>query len=150
MTDRADSDIPALLANGSLRLTRPRRLIWRHLAAAGAHASAESIYQALRRDRVPLGRATVFRTLKLFARLGIAASTDAAAPRRRFEAAAGKAHHDHMTCLGCGTVAEFISPAIERLQEAEARRRGFQIVGHSLEVTGYCPRCVAARGRRRP
>ena len=80
MTDRADSDIPALLANGSLRLTRPRRLIWRHLAAAGAHASAEGIYQALRRGRAPLGRATVFRTLKLFARLGIAASTDAAAP----------------------------------------------------------------------
>jgi Fur family ferric uptake transcriptional regulator len=130
-----------------LRLTSPRRLIWEHLNSAGAHAGAETIYGSLREGGSRLGRATVFRTLKLFAQLGLAAGMDAPAPRRRFEAAAGKSHHDHMTCLGCGAVVEFSNRTIERLQKDEARRRGFLIVGHCLEVTGYCRSC---RARRRP
>ena len=63
------------------------------------------------------------------------------------EVAAGKTHHDHMTCLRCGAVLEFVSPAIERLQRAEARRRGFVMQGHALEITGLCRCCAAARSR---
>jgi Fur family ferric uptake transcriptional regulator len=133
-----------------LRLTRPRRLIFERLAAGGVHASAESLYEALRSRRHRLGRATVFRTLKLFARLGIAKGEAPAMPRRRFEAAAGKPHHDHMTCLRCGAVLEFSSPAIERLQRAQALRRGFLMQGHALEITGLCRRCAQAPARRRP
>jgi len=70
--------------------------------------------------------------------------------RRRFEVAVGKPHHDHMTCLGCGAVAEFRNCAIERLQKSEARLKGFLIVGHCLEVTGYCRHCLARRPGRRP
>jgi Fur family ferric uptake transcriptional regulator len=135
------------LRQQGLRLTRPRRLILERLAADGVHASAESLYEALRGRRHPLGRATVFRTLKLFARLGIAKGDAPAAPRRRFEVAAGKPHHDHMTCLRCGAVLEFSSPDIERLQRAEAHRRGFVMQSHALEITGLCRRCAA---RRRP
>jgi Fur family ferric uptake transcriptional regulator len=129
------------LRSRGLRLTRPRRLILEELCARGAHASAEALYETLRGARHRLGRATVFRTLKLFARLGIAAGETPAVPRRRFEVAAGKPHHDHMTCLRCGAVLEFSSAAIERLQLREARRRGFRIQGHFLEITGLCRRC---------
>ncbi|MCX5795139.1 MAG: Fur family transcriptional regulator [Elusimicrobia bacterium] len=132
------------------RLTRPRRLILEGLSADGAHASAEALYESLRSRRLRLGRATVFRTLKLFALLGIARGEAPAAPRRRFEVAAGKPHHDHMTCLRCGAVLEFSCPAIERLQRAEARRRGFVMQGHALEITGVCRRCAGAAARRRP
>ncbi len=135
------------LRSRGLRLTRPRRLILERLSADGAHASAEALYESLRSRRHRLGRATVFRTLKLFARLGIATGEAPAAPRRRFEVAAGKTHHDHMTCLRCGAVLEFVSPAIERLQRAEARRRGFVMQGHALEITGLCRCCAAARSR---
>jgi Fur family ferric uptake transcriptional regulator len=146
MAETADlqSTLEGLRRQG-LRLTRPRRLILERLAENGAHASAEALYESLRGRR--LGRATVFRTLKLFTRLGIAKSEAPAAARRRFEVAAGKPHHDHMTCLRCGAVLEFSSPLIERLQRTEARRRGFMIQGHALEITGLCRRCSS---RRRP
>lgn len=89
----------------------------------------------------------MFRTLKLFERLGITVGEPPPALRRRFEVAAGKPHHDHMTCLRCGAVLEFSSAAIERLQRAEARRRGFRMQGHRLEITGLCRLC-AAKGVR--
>ena len=146
MAETADlqSTLEGLRRQG-LRLTRPRRLILERLAENGAHASAETLYESLRGRRHRLGRATVFRTLKLFARLGIATGEAPAAPRRRFEVAAGKPHHDHMTCLGCGAVLEFTSPAIERLQREQARRRGFVMQGHALEITGWCRRCAARK-----
>lgn len=126
-----------------LRLTRPRRVILERLARDGAHASAEALYEALRGSRQSLGRATVFRTLKLFERLGLTTGEPAPAAGRRFEFSAGKPHHDHMTCLRCGAVEEFSSAAIERLQRQEARRRGFRMQGHRLEITGLCRRCAA-------
>ena len=82
----------------------------------------------------------VFRALKLFSRLGLVERTSSQSPRGRFEEG-GKAHHDHMTCLRCGTVLEFHRPEIERLQREEARRRGFQLVRHALELVGYCRSC---------
>ena len=136
------------LRRRGLRLTRPRRLIREHLASDGAHASAEAIYESLRDGRHRLGRATVFRTLQLFARLGIAASEAPRQARRRFEVAAGKSHHDHMTCLRCGAVLEFSSPLIERSQAAEARRRGFLMQDHRLEIMGLCRRCAPRRRSR--
>ncbi len=137
-----------MLKSRGLRLTRPRRLILEHLSDGGTHACAESIYEALKRGNSTLGRATVFRALKLFAQLGIADETQPTTVRRRFEVAVGKPHHDHMTCLGCGAVVEFSNCAIERLQETEAKRRGFRITGHCLEVRGYCRRCLKlGRGR---
>ncbi|MFA6003751.1 MAG: Fur family transcriptional regulator [Elusimicrobiota bacterium] len=139
-----------MLRRQDLRLTRPRRIILEQLSSSGAHASAEALYESLRGRRRRLGRATVFRTLKLFARLGIAVGEAPSALRRRFEVAAGKPHHDHMTCLRCGRVFEFTSPAIERQQRVEARRRGFVMQGHVLEISGLCRSCSEAAARGRP
>jgi len=123
-----------------LRLTSQRMRILGHLASTHVHGTAEAIYRSLRRKFPGIGRATVFRALKVFARIGLADRTLSEAPRGRFEGA-GKGHHDHMTCLRCGKVFEFHSPAIERLQRAQARRQGFLLVRHALEMVGYCRSC---------
>lgn len=130
----------ATLNRSGLRLTSPRMRILDHLASTHVHGTAEAIYRNLRRKFPGIGRATVFRALKVFARIGLADRTLFEAPNGRFESA-GKGHHDHMTCLRCGKVFEFHSPAIERLQRAQARRQGFLLVRHALELVGYCRSC---------
>jgi len=140
-----NNDARAALRRSGLRLTPQRTQILGYLASTHVHGTAEAIYRSLRRKFPGIGRATVFRALKVFARIGLADRTLSEAPRGRFEGA-GKGHHDHMTCLRCGAVLEFSCAAIERLQRAEARRRGFLMQGHALEITGLCRGCV----RRRP
>ncbi|MFA5137675.1 MAG: transcriptional repressor [Elusimicrobiota bacterium] len=125
-------------------MTPQRMRILEHLASARVHGTAEDIYRDLHGKSPGMGRATVFRALKLFARLGLADRTPPETPRSRFEGA-GKTHHDHMTCLRCGKVLEFHSPAIERLQRAQASRRGFLLVRHALELVGYCRSCRKPR-----
>ena len=130
----------AALLDKGLRLTEQRRRILERLSSSRGHWTADSIHRSLRREFPRMGRATVFRALKLFSSLGLVERTSSQSPRGRFEEG-GKAHHDHMTCLRCGSVLEFHRPEIERLQREEARRRGFQLVRHALELVGYCRSC---------
>ena len=137
--------IEALRSRGA-RVTSPRRRILDYLASSRGHESAGAIYRRLRRRFPGMGRATVFRTLRLFEELGACRRIAPTQALGLFEGAAAAGHHDHMVCLRCGRIEEFYSPEIERLQESQARRRGFRPVRHALEIAGYCRRC-AGRGR---
>lgn len=88
-----------------------------------------------------MGRATVFRTLRLFEDLGLCRRISPTQALGLFEPGNRTPHHDHMVCLRCGRIVEFFNPDIERLQDAEARRHGFLPVRHALEIAGYCRRC---------
>lgn len=138
-------DLRCLLLKKGLRLTRQRQEILDYLNAGDPHASAEVIYEKLRKHFPLLGRATVFRTLKLFEDVGLCARMPAVKNKSRFELKTGKTHHDHMICVKCGTVIEFSNKAIENLQEREARLHGFSPLGHTLEITGYCRKCKPRR-----
>ena len=50
-------------------------------------------------------------------------------------------HHDHMICLNCRKIIEFVSSEIERLQEEHARQHNFKLVDHTLRLEGYCAEC---------
>jgi Fur family ferric uptake transcriptional regulator len=129
-----------------LRDTAQREDVLRFLFSRADHLSSEEVYQGLRGRRANVGRATVYRTLKLLAECGLATKVTFPDGTVKFERAHGRAHHDHMICVECGTALEFESPAIERLQAREARRLGFEIRWHRHELFGRCRSC--ARGRR--
>ena len=97
-------NLRALLAKTGARFTSQRKLILDCLLSEGTHQSAETIYRSLKRKFPMIGRATVFRTLKLLENVGLCQRMP---ERSRFEPKAGREHHDHMICLKCGAVLEF-------------------------------------------
>lgn len=128
-----------------LKGTQQREAVLAHLLSAKKHLSPEEIHESMRSRGVNLGRATVFRTLKLLENCGLAARVTFADGRQRFERKHGRPHHDHMICVGCGEAIEFSSPAIERLQDQAAKRHNFRIEWHRHELFGRCGAC-AGRG----
>lgn len=129
------------LKRQGLKHTPQREEILAYLLKAEKHLSPEEIYQSLRERDPRLGRATVFRTLKLLEKGGLASHVTFADGRQKFERAHGRPHHDHMICIECGDALEFSSPAVERLQERIARRSGFHILWHRHEIFGRCRAC---------
>jgi Fur family ferric uptake transcriptional regulator len=118
-----------------LRMTGQRRTIAEVLDAASDHPDVEELYAraAARDPRISL--ATVYRTVKLFEEAGILEKVDFGDGRARYEDAE-RDHHDHLIDLETGTVIEFVDEEIEALQERIARKLGYRLTGHRMELYG--------------
>lgn len=129
-----DSIIARCEAKG-LRMTGQRRLIAEVLQSAIDHPDVEELY-AMANERDPkISLATVYRTVKLFEESGILERVDFGDGRARYEDAE-REHHDHLIDMTTGQVIEFIDPEIEELQERIAKRLGYKLKGHKLELYG--------------
>ncbi|MDE2038774.1 MAG: transcriptional repressor [Elusimicrobia bacterium] len=133
----------AHLAKNGLRLTEQRRLILDYFLGAERHVSQDEIYTALRPRG--LGRATVFRTLKMLEQAGLVNHLSGSGGIPRFELNLERPHHDHLICVDCGRIQEVSWPKLERIQERSCREAGFTPKWHRHEVFGLCRDC----GRRR-
>jgi len=111
----------------------------------GGHVSVEELVARVRRLDPRISVATVYRTMKLLADCGLAVPRQFGGGQTRYEAAAGRGHHDHLICTGCGEIVEFANEKIETLQALVARRHGFEVESHKLELYGRCVRCRSAR-----
>ncbi|MEN9775580.1 MAG: hypothetical protein RL322_2650 [Pseudomonadota bacterium] len=101
------------------------------------HMSAEDVYRELLTDNSDIGLATVYRVLMQFEQAGILKRTNFESGRSLFELNEGE-HHDHLVCLQCGRVEEFIDPEIEKRQQRIARDLGFALQDHALALYGNC------------
>ena len=130
----SDSILERLEEKG-LRLTDQRRVIAEVLSESTDHPDVEELYaRAAERDgRISL--ATVYRTVKLFEEAGLLDKLEFGDGRARYEDAE-RAHHDHLIDIQTGEVIEFVDPEIEALQEKIARRLGYRLKGHRLELYG--------------
>jgi len=137
-----------LLRNRGLKATRQRDEIVRALWEAGTHLTVDELYQRVRRENPRIGYATVYRTLRLLAESGWASARRFGERTARFEHRTEGEHHDHLICRGCGKIQEFENDRLEALQERIARREGFRVLDHKLELYGYCRSC--AGGRKAP
>ena len=126
-------DIEALCAAKGMRMTEQRRVIARVIAEADDHPDVEELYRRCAKvdDRISIS--TVYRTVKLFEDSGIIARHDFREGRARYETSS-ESHHDHLIDLRTGEVIEFRSEEIERLQAEVARKLGFRLVDHRLEL----------------
>jgi len=106
------------------------------------HMSAEDVYRALAAEHLDVGLATVYRVLTQFEQAGLLVRRHFEAGRAVFELNEG-AHHDHLVCLTCGRVEEFVDPEIEQRQKLVALERGFELQDHALALYGVCrkPNC---------
>ena len=127
------ANIEALCAAKGMRMTEQRRVIARVLARSADHPDVEELYRRCAEvdDRISIS--TVYRTVKLFEDAGIIERHDFREGRARYEQIPDT-HHDHLINLRTWDVVEFQSDEIERLQAEIARRLGYRLVDHRLEL----------------
>ena len=149
--ERRETIASKLKARG-LRMTLPRRVIIETLAAADSYLTAEEIYHRFHLEYPGIGLATVYRTLVLFHKLGIAAKLEVGEGKARFELAEAE-HHHILVCEKCFRVVKYSDfttqekdgfAELERLVE---KMYHFRINRHVVQYYGICPECLEAQGR---
>ncbi|MEO7762260.1 MAG: ferric iron uptake transcriptional regulator [Betaproteobacteria bacterium] len=101
------------------------------------HLSAEDVYRLLLNEGLDVGLATVYRVLTQFEQAGLLTRHHFESGKAVFELNQGH-HHDHLVCIDCGRVEEFLDPEIERRQTQIAAERGFAIREHALYLYAEC------------
>jgi Fur family ferric uptake transcriptional regulator len=118
-----------------LRMTDQRRIIASVLEDSDDHPDVEELYARASGRDPRISIATVYRTVKLFEEAGILDKLEFGDGRARYEDAE-REHHDHLIDMQSGEVIEFVDPEIEALQEKIARKLGYSLKGHRLELYG--------------
>ena len=131
MSDR----IEKLCVAKNMRMTEQRRVIARVLSSASDHPDVEELHRRAHAVDPHISIATVYRTVRLFEEAGIIDRLDFRDGRSRYEEHSDD-HHDHLIDMKTGKVVEFVDEEIEALQEAIARKLGYKLVDHRLEL--YC------------
>ena len=132
---------PQELKKAGLKVTQPRRIILQLLENnPQRHLSAEEVYKALLETEEDVGLATVYRVLTQFEAAGLVIRHHFESGLSVFELNEG-CHHDHIVCVKCGKIVEFVDDIIEERQRAIAEQHGFDITDHCLYLYGVCPTC---------
>jgi Fur family ferric uptake transcriptional regulator len=140
------------LKNIGLKATVPRlkvlEIFQRSAAISGLrHMSAEDVYKALIAEHIDVGLATVYRVLTQFEHAGLLSRNHFEGGRAMFELNEGS-HHDHLVCLTCGRVEEFVDSEIEARQQRVAAERGYKLQEHALALYGECTKVNCEFKRR--
>jgi Fur family ferric uptake transcriptional regulator len=127
--------IEKLCIEKGMRMTDQRRVVARVLSEAKDHPDVEELYRRAHQVDPHISIATVYRTVRLFEEAGIIERHDFRDGRSRYEEMPD-VHHDHLIDMRSGRVVEFVDEEIEALQQAIARRLGYRLVDHRLELYG--------------
>ncbi len=162
MSDAADDGATALDArdNGrnafrdylrehNLPVTAQRLAIADVILGTDGHLSAEEVAQALRSHGAHAGTATVYRTIEVLVRSGLVVERDFGEGFKRYEAARGVPHHEHLLCTLCGRVTEFRDERLERMTTLLAETHDFSRQRHRLVIYGLCGDCRRGSPRNR-
>ncbi|HUW35513.1 MAG TPA: Fur family transcriptional regulator [Planctomycetota bacterium] len=134
------------LAKRGLKLTPERRLILEEVFRQHDHFEAEELLFRMRQRKVRVSKATLYRTLPLLVKAGLLREEVFGERHLHYEHVHGRKHHDHLLCLSCGKIEEFLDETMEQLQDRVCARHGFDPTGHRLEIHGYCKECRKRRG----
>ena len=131
-----------------LKLTRQRRLIAEVFFESGGHLATEEVWERVRHVDPHVSLATVYRAMKLFSEVGLASAHRFDGTATRYEPADHhEEHHDHLICVECGKIVEFMDDTIEAAQDSVAAAHGFEVTHHRMELYGLCPDCKSPAGQ---
>lgn len=131
--DHIEQSLEAQCAARGMRMTGQRRVIAQIIQNAHDHPDVEELYRRAVEIDEKISLSTVYRTLNLFEEAGLVTRHDFKDGRARFEPIPDE-HHDHLIDIRSGKVIEFRNEEIEAIQELIARRLGFKLVDHRLEL----------------
>ncbi|HEX7026878.1 MAG TPA: ferric iron uptake transcriptional regulator [Gammaproteobacteria bacterium] len=135
------------IKKAGLKVTLPRMKILEILESSGQrHMSAEDIYKMMLESNEEIGLATIYRVLTQFEAAGLVVRHHFESGQAVFEINEGE-HHDHLVCVKCGKVVEFMDETIERRQKEIARQNGFTLTDHNMILYGECSdkKCQSSR-----
>jgi Fur family ferric uptake transcriptional regulator len=132
------------LETAGLRLTGPRRELADLLTEQDGHFTSAELVSETKRRRLGVGRATVFRTLDALEELGLVERIDLPSGEHAY-VTCERPHHHHVVCSNCGRTSEIDDAGLKTVVHQVARRTGYRVDIHRLELFGLCPACQAAR-----
>jgi Fur family ferric uptake transcriptional regulator len=137
------------IKSSGLKATLPRiRILEVFQRSPRRHLAAEDVFKILLSEGTDIGLATVYRVLMQFEQAGLLTRSNFESGKSVFELNEGE-HHDHLVCLTCGRVEEFLDPEIEQRQRAIATERGFELADHSLALYARCTKTDCEHRRNR-
>jgi Fur family ferric uptake transcriptional regulator len=131
-----------VLKKNGMKNTKQREILLKTLYNSDRHFTPEELYLQIK-DKHPklnMGIATVYRTLNLLESSDMVTSLSFGTQGKKYELGA-KEHHDHMICDECGEIIEFCSDEIEKLQQEIAKKSGFEVTTHIMQLHGICKKC---------
>ena len=118
-----------------VRLTDQRKIIAQAMSNSDDHPDVDELHKRVNKVDKKISIATVYRTVKLFEEAGILEKHDFKGGKARYEAAPEE-HHDHLIDINSGKIIEFVDEDIEILQNKVAKKLGYKLVDHKLELYG--------------
>ncbi|MDP7037627.1 MAG: transcriptional repressor [Myxococcota bacterium] len=137
------------VADNGLKSSRQREIIAEVFFGCEEHVAIDQLLSKAREKDTKISQATVYRTMKLLSECGLAKMRHFQSGQTLYEVSDGqKGHHDHLICLGCGKIIEFVNAKIEQLQHDIAEQHGFELADHRMELYGYCDAAKCAEKKR--
>lgn len=130
-----------VLKKEGLRYTGQRQAVWNELCSSDEHRDAEAIYFSIRESGVNVSRATVYRTIDVLVKNNLVRKLDLGDGRSLYEHKVDPSHHDHLICIQCGRIEEFMVEEIESLQDRVADEFGYKLIRHIHQLFGLCGDC---------
>jgi len=127
-----------------LRVTGQRALILEIIRHGQGHLDADEVYRRARDKQSRLSLSTVYRSLRLFKKLGLVEELHFDDAHHHYEVKPPAEHH-HLVCLGCGQVIEFHYPLSRYVKRNVPEAKEFNVVETEIRMTGYCSRCRPGR-----
>ena len=118
-----------------VKLTEQRKTIAKIMSESQDHPDVDELYKRASSIDKKISIATVYRTVKLFEESGIVAKHDFKGGKARYEELS-ESHHDHLIDIKTGEIIEFVDEEIEKLQNKVAKKLGYELVDHKLELYG--------------
>ena len=118
-----------------VKLTEQRKIIAKVMSDSRDHPDVDELYNRVSKIDSKISIATVYRTVKLFEEVGIVTKHDFKGGKARYEQSPDE-HHDHLIDINTGEIVEFVDKEIEKLQNEVAKKLGYKLVDHKLELYG--------------
>ena len=129
------------LKGKKLRSTPERFRILEEVMKGSGHFDADELYTKLRTKGIKISRGTVYNTLGVLLECGLISKYRFGENHSRFEKAFGRPRHDHLICLSCGEIIEFVSEKLTKLQEEVRKEKNFKAQNSTLQIFGICSKC---------
>jgi Fur family ferric uptake transcriptional regulator len=144
-TAAAKETLDAYLRQKKLRPTRERMLLLDEIMRTDGHFDADQLYASLSTKGLKASRATVYNTLDLLVECGLISKYRFGDSHSRYEKAFGRPRHDHLICLDCGDIIEFVSEKLDRIQKEVCEENDFTLQNSTLQIFGTCSNCQHKR-----
>ena len=133
--------LSSALKKEGLRHTIQRQAVWDEIKSNDEHRDAEQIYSALRKNNLNVSRATVYRTIDVLYKNNLIRKIELGDSPSKYENKVNTDHHDHIICVQCGRIDEFVDDKIESQQDKIIDKLGFKMIRHIHQLFVLCKDC---------